>query len=284
MSEQFTNRRGHSLVIDDEEVLTVDSVVEPIKLPKKKPKRRSKRASQVVKGIVFVVACLLIVVLATFEIVRFSFAVSVESARRQVDELVAGDVSLAAQKSPLEASTISSLQNKFKDVSMSLCPGGLFDNYASLYPRAKSALDDCTLYRSKVESLAVALGGMSDATRYLERLKPVFAPLTEPLPDRFAVLSSQQESWRTALTTLKEITPPYEFQSAHHVLVERVSAISSAWTHLVAASNTRNSAVFREIRDSLPGMYGAVRVSADDMEQVLSSVQTRLSGAYESLK
>lgn len=285
MSEQFTNRRGHSLVIDDEEVLTVEPTVDhTLPVATKKPLRRVRGSNGLVKWLVLIVGSVLLLVIATFEVVRFSYESSVEVARRQVDELVTNDVAAAAKQLSLASGTISSLQTKFKDISMSLCPGGLLDNYATLYPRAKQALDTCTDYRSKVESLVKALGGMADATQYLERLKPIFAPLTEPLPDRFAVLSSQQESWRQAVTSLKDITPIAEFQSAHFVLVERVSAVVDTWTGLVAASNARSSASYRELRDQLPGTYAAVRVSADELEKLLSAAQTRLTDAYESLK
>ena len=285
MSEQFTNRRGHSLVIDDEEVLMVEPVIDPV-LPvtTKKPLHRARQPGGLVKWLVLIVGSVLLLVIATFEIVRFSYVTSVEAARRQVDELVNSDVAAAATQSPLASGTISNLQARFKDISMSLCPGGLLDNYATLYPRAKQALDGCTDYRSRVESLVKELGGMADATQYLERLKPILAPLAEPLQDRFAVLSSQQESWRLAMTDLKDITPVAEFQSAHYVLVERVSVVVETWTGLVAASNARNSASYRELRDQLPGMYAAVRVSADELEKVLSAVQTRLTNAYEALK
>lgn len=281
MSEQFTNRRGHSLIIDDEEV----TVVEPAINTQPTPQRRQRRLKvHVWRWVALAVVCAVLVVIAVFEVVRFGYATSVESARRDIQTLVTNDVAAAAKQAPLSSETIGILRGKFKDVSMSLCPGGLLDNYASLYPRSKHALDACTQYRTKVEALVTALGLIADEARYLEALEPVVTSLVQPLPDKFAVISSQQESWRLAVVNLKDITPPLRLQSVHYVLVERVTAVAGAWTNLAAASNAQDSSKYREVRDQLPGMYAAIRVLADELETSLSSAQTQLSTAYEALK
>lgn len=287
MSEQFTNRRGHSLSIDDDgpgmqPQQPIVSVPEPVRRPVKRRRRR-----QVVipwKWIFIVVGIALAVILGTFEFARFTYASSVSGAKDQIKNLVATDVANASKQTTMTSATLASLSDKFKDISMSLCPGGLLDNYATIYPRAKQALSDCTAYRTKVEALVTALSTMSDEAKYLEQLQSIISPVTQPLPDQFAVLNSQLDNWKSVSTGLKAVIAPVSFQKVHSAFLQRIDAVVSIWIDLVAASNDQDSAKFSAAQAKLTDSYAAVRSSADELESMLGSTQTQLSAAYSALQ
>lgn len=289
MSESFTNRRGHSLSVEQEQAANITAVVTEStpNQPKKVLAIRQRRRPSVHlpwKWIGVVVGGGIVIALVTLEIVRFSYLSSVNSAQQRVAEIVANDVADAMKQSPLTSATISSLGDSFKAVSMSLCPGGLLDNYATLYPRSRQALDECTAYRSNVESLVTALTTLAGETNYLEGLQPLLGPIAQPLTDQFAVLASQRENWSSVLEGAKDLTPPVAFQAAHGVFVQRVEAVTSVWIELVSASNDQDSARFSAATAKLNDLYAAVRASAEEFETALGNSQTALTSAYAALK
>lgn len=288
MSESFTNRRGHELSVEDDIVELTVPTNSPVQAPVvRKPhiKRRRHVAVHLPwKWIGIVIAAIVLIVLFTLEIARMSYVSSVSSAKSKVADIVTTQVAAAEKQSPLASQTITSLSNQFRSVSASLCPGGILDNFASLYPRSKQAYDDCTKYRSKVETLRAALDETSAEAAYLEQLAPLITPTVQPLADQFAVLSSQQENWKGIADGIKAVTAPVSLQGAHMLLQQQVEAVSSIWVELVAASNDQDSPRFIAARDKLDASYAAVRSSADAMETVLSATQTQLSGAYAQLQ
>lgn len=287
MSEQFTNRRGHSLSVDDEEpgMQPQQPVVTAPELVHRPVKRRRRR--QIVlpwKWIGLTLLIVIVLALGTFEFARFTYTSSINGAKDQVKNLVATDVTNASKQATLSSATLATLSDKFKDVSMSLCPGGLLDNYAGMYPRAKQALADCTAYRTKVEALVTALAVLSDEAKYMEQLQPVMNPVTQPLPDQFAVLVSQLDNWKSVSAGLKAVSAPVSFQAAHETLKQRADVVVSLWVDMVAASNDEDSAKFTATQAKLNDAYGAVRASADDLETSLSATQQQLASAYAALQ
>jgi len=125
---------------------------------------------------------------------------------------------------------------------------------------------------------------MAEQAKYLSQLDSLLSPVAEPLPDQFAVLSSQQENWTSVRDGLRGTTPPEAFQAAHRTFVDRVSAITSIWVELASASNIEDSGRFTTASTKLKDLYAGVRASADEFETELSATQTRLSTTYLALQ
>lgn len=287
MSEIFTNRHGHKQVVEDEVELETP-VVKPIAPPpvvaRPQPTRRRRRQINF-PWRWLLIGCGLILAfgLLTLEIVRLRYVSSVDGTRSSIQQIITNDVTPALKKQSLSSATIASFITKFEAASKSLCPGGLLDNFAAVYPRSKQAYDDCTAYRSHVESLITALGELQAESAYLEQLGPSLAPMIESLPDRFAVLAAQQENWKDLSSSLLQLSPPPAFQPTHKQLLERIKVVSDLWIELVAATNSQDSGRFVVARDKLPAAYADVRGSAEDFEAVLSATQAKLNTAYAQL-
>lgn len=287
MTEQFTNRRGHTQLVEDDVDVQLSELAahaEPATARRTKPRRRRHGVRLPWKLITFGMIVVVLGVVVTFELARMSYVHSVDSAKQQFATLVSTEVTAATSSEAISSATLLSIRDKARTISSSLCPGGLLDNYASLYPRAVTAFDDCAEYRTKTEAFVAALGAIADEAAYIERLDALLSPIIQPQADKFAVLSSQQENWQQFVTSLKSSEAPASFQSTHTTLVARASTVASLWIGLVSASNEQDSAAFDASYSKLNKAYAAVRSSADEFETLLGQTQTRLTDAYTNMQ
>ncbi len=288
MSEIFTNRRGHQQIVEDDAKpeVSLTPVVDRAPLPKTptQPLHRSRRKIRLPwRWLITSLVALVLLMLLVLEIVRLGYESSVSATRSRVQEIVTQDIAPALKQPQLSSRLIGEFIQKFESSSKSLCPGGFLDNFASLYPRSKQAYDNCTAYRSSVEAFIAALSDLQFQTAYLEELGPLLGPITESVPDRFAVLSSQRDNWQALNDSLGSLSVSPSFQPTHELLRNRVRVVWGLWIELVAATNARDSASFVSARDKLSGAYGDIRASAEDFETALSATQSQIGAAYSRL-
>lgn len=274
MSEKFTNRRGKTTSVETDDSLRE---VGPAHYEVKVPEARAGQPRNILwKPIIVSLAIALVAVIVVLEVTAAVYRGSTTSAQARVKSIVTTDVVTLQQKSDIKSADLDNLVKKYDSVAKELCPGAMLDNLAKLYPRAASALADCTAYRSKVEALSGSLGGLRSQAAYLERLPSILSPATQPLADQFAVLGSQQENWQNITEGLKGLTPPEQFRSAHEALVKAAGDIMSGWTLAVSATNNRSGADLAKAQNNLREAYGSFRAQADSFQTTLNAAQDQV--------
>jgi len=282
--EKFTNRHGHTVAAVKEAVSTLP---EPEHVANPKPVRRRKkrvfRFRRIHVYILLILAAIIILVpVAVGEYVKGAYDSNVSDAKHKVAQLFYS-VTLA-QKDPTTSKTLAFASSQLDTIRDNLCPGGFLDNLAKLYPRAQKAYDDCATYRSSVSALDDLVSSASAQMAYLEQLQPLLKGVSQPLEDKFAVLTSQQENWQTFVNGLKQLSVPVAFNSAHASLVQQASAVHDQWIALVQATNAYDSATFRSVRAKLTEDYVAFQNASNDFTSVINSTQTSITNSVAALK
>ena len=262
MSEEtFTNRRGRSVSANADDKPAGDMNESPTQSPKKppvtpkKPRRRQRRVPRVLWKVLAVIAVLLVVIpLAIGESVRSTYDREVSGAQKELTEIFKDIVE--KQKQPLSSESLKASNEKLVKLRDKLCVGGFFDNIASIYPRSKTAYDKCSSYRSQLAVLEEQVRQASEQMKYLEQLEVALESVTKQLQDQFAVLSAQQENWKTFTTSLEQMVVPATFRSLHEQLSANSVLIRDQWVELVQASDALDSAKFSSSRTKLANAYG----------------------------
>lgn len=282
--EKFTNRHGHTIGAVQEAVRTLP---EPEYVASPKPtRRRKKRAFQLKRVHLYILlaiaAMAALVPVAVGEYVRGAYDGNVSDAKSKIAQLFYS-VTLS-QKDPATSKSLTAITTQLDSIRDNLCPGGFLDNLAKLYPRAQSAYDNCATYRSSVSALDDLVSSASAQMAYLEQLQPLLKGVSQPLEDKFAVLTSQQENWQTFVSSLQQLSVPVAFNTAHAGLVKQASAVHDQWIALVQATNAYDSATFRLARAKLTEGYAAFQSASSDFTSVINSTQASITDSVAALK
>jgi hypothetical protein len=295
----FVSRRGRQVGLHEVDLKGIDVETDdaaPItaskptrkdaKLPNKTSVRpvKQKRSRRAVMITAVILGLLVLAPLAVAELVAAQYRGAGAAARQSISQVVSSDVLPLQKKASVSADQLRTIAGKVNDIATSMCRGGLLDNAASLYPRAKQAHDQCKASQRSYTAVAAALYELEAQARYLERLGSVIRSVTTPITDEYAVIAAQQTAWQTATDGLKKLAPPAAMSTAHSELQEHVSAIAGAWSSLSTASNDQDADAFTAAEKTLTTEYEAVRGSSEQLLAVLRDTQARLTGAYASLR
>lgn len=283
--KSFVNRRGRKQGLDmtsevaDFELQTKTSPDKP-KFSLKMPRVRKKLSR---RWRVVVVAALIILVITPIvlgEMVRLSYVQSLASAKSSLSELVRSKVTTAQSKDDLSSGDIGEIARELQSIRDSSCSGGLVDNIASVYPRAKSAHDECIALRGVIAGLAAPMQDMYEQLEYLEKLQPITDIVSRDQGDQFAVLSAQQENWKSVADKLKQLSPPTSFRENHESLHKQADQIAELWMKLSKAHDVQDAEAFRATEVDLAKSYEAFRTFSDKFKLDIGKSQSQVSSAY----
>lgn len=296
--EFFVSRRGRQVGIHEVDLKDIDIESDESKNPQSRSKTKSSQPVKEPKpvktpqgtsrkklwSIVLAVALLLALPLVVAELVTAQYRSGVTNAKADMAKLVAADVMPLQKKSSVTADQLRTVAGKVNDVVGRMCRGGMMDNAAQLYPRAKTAFDDCKSAQRNYAALTAQLYAVESQARYLDQLGAQLKPVTTPITDEYAVIGAQQTAWLGAAENIKKLSPPEAMKSAHTDITTHVSAIADAWSKLNAATNAQDATAFTDAEKTLSAEYEAVRGSSTQLLGVLSDTQTQLTAAYAAIK
>ena len=300
----FVNRRGHnsdvssaeldSLSIDAQpEIAPVSTESTSTKKPKsnqnpsspKKPKTRrhakwTRRKTFILIGVILVLVAIPVIVV---EILRIQYLPSASAAEESLKSIVKNDVLPLQKKTDITAKQVSGVTDKLEDVRDSMCPGGLLDNMASLYPRSHEAHEECIAERGKIASLVTQMRDMVSMLAYIESINAALAPVSAQSSDAFAVIATQQSSWQQVNEKLQKLSAPTLLKTANDQLVAAVKSITDGWSKLNVANNAQNAADFQAAEKQLSDGYVAVRASKDAFAIAIAAKQATISSLSQNL-
>lgn len=287
--EPLTNRRGRPLMKEDLEDLHIDgeklapgeslSMAQPKR--EKRPRRPWKKWQK--RTLVGVIIGVLVLPVAAGEMIRLHYEQSARVALVQVSDLTKNTVLPLQTKTNATSQNLSDITKRLNTIRDDTCSGGLLDNIAALYPRAKTALNACLTTRGKVAALVLATKETSEQLRYFEDISPLLAGVTAQTGDQYAVPSSQAENWKTFTDKLKTLSAPTSFKSSHDALVSHATTITSLWTVLDNASNAQDTVAFTDAEKKLGDEYIAVRALSSGFDKVILTSQQNASTAAKNL-
>lgn len=286
----FINRHGKKMTLDgtpvdlpviDEPVASLPSQT-TIK-PKKVKKVRNKKPIKKVLAIILIfLGVLVLIPVVTGELVRARYAASHDGARKELLEFAAETV-VPQQKKQMKLVQLSEAANKVEQIRDDACEGGLLDNMATLYPRAKAAHGQCIALKQKIAAIALGLRDMENQVRYLEALAPALEPVAKGTTEEFAIISAQHENWRALTEALAKLSPAASQRAAHEQLKLQSQAIVDAWSALNTANNSQDAAAFAAAEKKLGEAYEAFRSSSSALAKVMNDTQTNLTASYKTL-
>lgn len=257
----------------------VSKVAPPHKAPRKRAAWGKKKA--LILGAVVVVLLMPVVFI---ELVTAEYGRGVVRAKSDLSTLVSSTVLPAQKKTTISADQIRTVATKVNDTVGHMCRGGLLDNVAGLYPRAKTALKDCKAAQSHYSSLATNLYALEAQARYLERVDALIKPVATPITDEFAVIGAQQTAWQAAADSVTKLSPPSAMKSAHDELAGHMSAAATAWSKLNTANNAQDAVAFQDAEKTLAAEYQAIRETSLLFSAVLADAQAAINSSYSNLK
>ena len=265
--------------------------LKPVKSPKaskvaKEPKAPKDRRSWTKKKVIIfaIVAAVIIVPVVFIELVTAEYNRVVVNAKDVLTQLVSSTVLPAQKKTTISADQIRSITNRVNDTVGHMCRGGFLDNAAGLYPRAKSALQDCKAEQGQYASLVTNLYALETQARYLERVDALVKPVATPITDEFAVIGAQQAAWQAAADGIDKLSPPSAMKSAHDDLSTHMTAAAAAWSKLNTANNAQDATAFQEAEKMLASEYEAIRETSLLFSAVLADAQAKITASYSALK
>ncbi len=296
----FVNRRGHNadistqdldgLSIDDQPKVDLADQTTPkvAKKPGKTPKKpKARRHAKWTRRHTIILIAVIIVIIAipvvVGEILRAQYAASSEAAKASLKTVVASDVLPLQKKSEITSKQVSGVTDKLESIRDSMCPGGLLDNMATFYPRARAAHQECIDERGKIASLVTQLRDMVSMLAHLESITAALAPVSGQATDVFAVIATQQSSWQQVSESLQKLKAPATLKAADDQLVAAVRSITDGWSKLNIANNAQNAADFQAAEKQLSDGYGAVRASKDAFATAIADKQTNITKYSQDL-
>lgn len=297
----FVNRRGHNADVSNKDLndLSIDeqpaakdqedkAPAKDTKKPGKSPKKpRVRRYTKWTRKKIFiligVILMLVAIPVAVGEVLRIQYLASAQAAEDSLKKIVASDVLPLQKKTDTTAKQVSAVADKLEDVRDSMCPGGLLDNMASLYPRSHAAHEECIDERGKIASLATQLHDMASMLAYIESINAVLAPVSAASTDAFAVIAMQQSSWQQVNEKLQKMNAPIPLKAANEQLVAAVKSITDGWSKLNVANNAQNAADFQAAEKQLNDGYVAVRASKDVFAVAIAAKQSTISQLSQNL-
>ncbi len=285
----FINRHGKKMSIGNAQLEAAPVVTKPVKstpepaldrVRKLKGGRRSKKKLVI---LAVVLLGLLLIPVVGGEIVRARYISSRDGAKAQLTKF-ASDTVVPAQKKKVTAAVLADTATRVEKIRDDACAGGLADNLATLYPRAKTALRDCITFKQKVAAIATSLRDIESQARYLESLAPVLTPVSTTAIDEFAVIASQLSNWQAFHEALEKLSPAASQRAVHEQLKMQTKTIVDTWSALNTANNNQDGAAFTAAEKKLSESYEAFRTSGESLAAVLHDSQTKLTAAYQHIE
>lgn len=295
MSE-FVNRRGHKaddlnkvdltdMSIETDGEIQSSSPVETTESPK--PMRRRRHFSWgkrqwIITGIV--VAVLIIVPVVSGEIITAGYRTGVASVHNRLATIVKDYVMPAQKQTTIKPASLGEIATKIDDLRAAICAGGLTDNLAALYPRAKSAHDDCIKKAGQLTDLSTAMKRLQSEVQYITDLQNATKAVTAPLSEPFAVIDAQQTNWQDTHDKLSKLHAPVEWQEQAVTLSRYAAAIATAWSSLNTAQDAQDKNGFEEAEKTLDRAYDGFRTTVTQMNAALQETQNSLTSARKALQ
>ena len=303
-AEFFVTRRGRKVGVHELDMSGIDiESNEPAsaeitkndktvaKKQEKKPKKTEAKAPKPKRGwtrkktIILVIAALILILPLVFaEFVVAQYKTGVTNANHELQVLIDKTVLPAQKKETISADQLRTIAGEVNTIAAEMCKGGLMDNAASLYPRAKTAYDDCRKAQSHYSALASSLFALEADARYLEQVDAIIKPVATPITDEYAVLDAQHTAWKNASEAIKKLTPTDRMRDAHTALVTHSAEVTDAWSKLNIANNAQDAAGFKAAEEALTKGYEAVRSTSDAYEKALTDTQAKVTASYVVLK
>jgi len=300
MSEEkkgFVNRHGHradmnridlsDISVDSDGAVPTHDSPEPLVHPKPVRRRRafsfhlSKRRLLIIGGIILV---LLLLPIIAGEIVAASYRSDAGAVSGKLNKLVSDKALPSQQKTTIKLGVIGEMATSVDDIRSSTCGGGLLDNVAMLYPRAKSAHTDCVEKNGRLSDLSSALKKLEAENRYVDSALTATKTVTAPLSEPYAVIDAQQTNWVAARDALKKLSPPTEWQEQHTTLMRWVSAVAEGWTALNGASGLQDKAKFESAEKDLNAAYEGIRSTVNELMTTLHQTQNTVTATRKALQ
>lgn len=301
----YINRRGHTLEVSDDELqslqLDKDQSPEVASVPAvgpqpslsdmsrtdPKPRRRGLKPPRLTKRralvIVMIVALAAAILLGGGELVRARYASAGSAAVDGVGRIAAITINQQKQAN-LTSGDMNAVIDELAKLRDGLCVGGLWDNIATLYPRANQAHKSCNTTKQRVSDLVLVTQRLRGQLDYLEQIDKALKPVVTAENGQFAVISAQLESWRRVEKSLEDIQAPAELTTAHAKLIKRAGDIQAGWLKFSSATNDQDSKAFRSSQDDLNKRYQEFRSSADDIRLMIDDTQSTLTSSYQTLQ
>lgn len=293
----FVSRRGRQVGVHEVDLGGIDIEKDKEQTDKvetqvrTKPAKQSPRPKQHIGWsrkkktiITAIVIALLLLPVVLAELVAAQYTSGVDGAKRDLASIVNSSVLPAQKKDTISADQIRNVGDKVNDIVAHMCRGGLLDNAAQLYPRAKSAHSQCKAEQSKYAALASSLYALEAQARYLEKVDGLVKPVATPITDEYAVIGAQQTAWQAVADGIKELSPPDAMKSAHSELLAHMTATAGAWSKLNTANNSQDATAFQEAEKTLSSEYEAVRATSAQFTSVLADTQAKITASYNALK
>lgn len=295
----FVSRRGHQVGLNQVDLggIDIDSDQDTTQPPKQskrskqindkevKTVNQAKKPSSRKKIIItLLVIFLLALPLLAGEIVAAQYRNGVTSAKDQLRTLTTETVLPLQKESSVTADQMQSVARDVDKIVGSMCRGGLLDNMASLYPRAKEGLKSCKSAQESYASLTSGLYDLEAQTRYLEKIGVLMKSVATPITDEYAVIGAQQTAWLAAAEGLEKVSPPAAMNAAHEELQKHVVAVADHWSKLNTANNSKDAAGFTQAEKDLATEYEAVRTAGAKFTTTLTSTQQLITTRYNFLK
>lgn len=289
----FVNRHGKKMSLDGAALETpppeekfvppTPQAEKPTEKPKKIRKKRNKKPMKKILLIFLVILLgLLLVPLVGGELVRARYISSRDGAKAQLVEYATKTV-VPQQKKRVTLAQLSEAAKKVETIRDDACDGGLTDNLAMMYPRAKTAFDECIGFKLKIALLAVNLREMESQVRYLQSLAPALSTATKPTTDEYAVISAQLANWQTLNEELGKLSPAATQRATHDQLKLQTKAIVDAWSALNTANDNQDAEAFADAEKKLGEAYEAFRTSSSDLSALFNTTQTNITTSYKAL-
>lgn len=293
----FVNRRGHKaddlnkVDLSDVSIETDGEVevLEPAEMTKTVPKPMHRKRNftwgklqWIITGIV--VAVLIVVPVVSGEMIAAGYRTGAASVHDKLAAIVKNDVLPAQKQTTIKASALGDIAAKVDSLRASICDGGLTDNLASLYPRAKSAHDDCIKKAGQLTSLTNAMKRLQSEVQFITDMQNATKAVTAPTSEPFAVTDAQQTNWQDTQAKLSKLHAPVEWQAQAGSLNKYAAAIATAWSALNTAQNAQDKAGFEAAEKALDNAYDGFRTTVTQMNGALQETQNSLTAARKALQ
>lgn len=289
--EVFVSRHGRRTKLDNVDLSGVNIEDEPTRKPappseitspkvRLRPEIHLPRPHMSRRQIAFTALGIVVAILlplVALELIALQYRANGEALRKDVAN-IGTTIALPAQKSSAQDGldkTLSALASK-RDGA---CRGGVLDNIAFLYPRAKDALAQCNAARADVSQLTTHLSHLKDIQAYSNSVSEILKPALAASESPYAVLPDQVATWQAATGKLKVVNAPGELKSLHDSLKQLVGNIETQWSALNSANNAQDQAAFSAAEAKLGSFYESMRELSPTLTEITLKVQSDVTMA-----
>lgn len=293
--EEFINRHGHKANLNTIDLSDVsvenDGIVHHTSetdTTDKKPKPvRSSRTFKWGKRHTLITAIVVLLLVGVpvlaGEVLAANYRSGADSVHSRLEKLVTDKILPAQKAGTIKASTVSEASAAIDDLRSSTCGGGLADNLAMLYPRAKSAHDDCIRRTNQLSDLSSNLKKFESHARYIESVVAAAKTVTTPGTEPYAVVSAQQTNWQQARDAIDKLHAPSDWRTQHDDLKKGFKTIAAGWSALNSATDAHDKAAFEAAEKSLNSGYESIRKIVDQLDIALLKTQSDVTAVYQNI-